>query len=67
MKRLAKREKQLLRLQNQVKVRLCHKSPKHKFGYEVAKNNMREYYVQLDESNKNTKWKDETAADSHPS
>lgn len=57
-KYLAKIEKKLLRLQNQVKLRSCRTSPKHKFGYETPRNSDYDHAISLDQKNGNHKWAD---------
>ena len=54
-KRIDKRDKRLIRIQNQANTRSCRASPRHKFGLEVLNNNNQEYGVQLDESNNKMK------------
>ena len=56
--RLAKREKKLLRLQNQVKLRSYRTSPRYKFGYELPRNNDYNHAIELDKRNGNTLWRD---------
>ena len=55
-KSLAKREKKLLRIQNQAKLRSYRTSPKHKFGYEIPRKNDYEHAVSTDKNNGNHKW-----------
>ena len=57
-KRLAKREKKLLRLTNQAKLRSCRTLPKCKFGYELPLHNRHDNAVKLDNKHSNTKWQD---------
>ena len=52
--RLAKREKKLLRLQNQAKLRSYRTSPRYKFGYELPRNNDYDHAIELDKRNGNT-------------
>ena len=56
--RLAKREKKLLRLQNQAKLRSYRTSPRYKFGYELPRNNDYDHAIELDKRNGNTLWRD---------
>ena len=56
--RLAKREKKLLRLQNQAKLRSFHNLPRYKYGYELPRNNDYEYILELDKRNRNSKQRD---------
>jgi hypothetical protein len=58
-KRIARREKKMLRMINQAKLRSYRHSPKYMFGYEVARNY--EHGLELDKRNKNTKWQDCTS------
>ena len=55
-KPLAKREKKLLRLQNQAKLRSYRTAPKYKFGYQHPRNNDYEHALSLDKHNGNNKW-----------
>ena len=54
--RLAKRQKKLLRMVNQAKLRSYRRAPKYKFGYEVPQTHERA--MELDRLAGNTKWKD---------
>ena len=54
-KSLAKREKKLLRLQNQAKLRSYRTTPKHKFGYQIPRNNNYERALSIDKHNGNKK------------
>jgi hypothetical protein len=58
-KTLARREKKMLRMVNQAKLRSYRVSPKYMYGYEIPRNF--NHAVQLDERNGNTKWQDSTA------
>ena len=62
-KRLAKREKKLLRITNQAKLRSYRTAPRYKFGYELPHNNCHETAVLLDKKNNNTKWQDTIIAE----
>ena len=55
-KRIAKREKKMLRMVNQAKLRSYRHTPKYMFGYEVPKDY--KHAITLDSKNRNTKWKD---------
>ena len=55
-KPIAKREKKLLRMVNQAKLRSYNTAPKYKYGFEVPRNYV--HALRLDELNKNTKWQD---------
>ena len=58
-KRLARRDKKLLRMANQAKIRSYRTAPRYKYGYEVPRDYT--HAVQLDEAHGNTKWQDATA------
>ena len=53
-KPIAKREKKLLRMVNQAKLRSYNTAPKYKYGFEVPRNYV--HALRLDELNKNTRW-----------
>ncbi len=53
---LAKRQKKMLRLVNQAKLRSYRESKRYKFGYEIPKDYLDA--VRLDEQNNNTRWQD---------
>ena len=55
-KKLAKREKKLLRMANQAKLRSYNTAPRFKYGYEIPRNY--DHAVFLDNRNNNTKWQD---------
>ncbi len=55
-KKIANREKKLLRMANQAKLRSFNTSPKFKYGFELPRNY--EHAVFLDNRNGNTKWQD---------
>ena len=55
-KGIAKRQKKLLRLANQAKLRSYRTAPKFKYGYEIPKGY--DHAIRLDQRNKNTKWQD---------
>ena len=55
-KGIAKREKKLLRMVNQAKLRSYSTAPKYKYGYEVPRDY--QHALRLDELHKNTKWQD---------
>ena len=55
-KGIAKREKKLLRMVNQAKLRSYSTAPKYKYGFEVPRDY--KHALRLDELNKNTKWQD---------
>ena len=55
---LAKREKKILRLKNQDKLRSYRNSPKHKFGHEIPRNNYYDNAVSMDNKNINDRWVD---------
>ncbi len=55
-KRIAAREKKMLRMVNQAKLRSYRHSPKYMFGYEVPRDY--DHALQLDQRNGNSKWKD---------
>ena len=55
-KSLAKREKKLLRLQNQAKLRSYRTTPKCKFGYQIPRSNDCEHASSIDKHNGNNKW-----------
>jgi len=57
-KGIAKREKKLLRMANQAKLRSYRTAPKYKFGYEVPRDFA--HAVQIDAKCGNTKWQDAT-------
>ena len=56
--RLAKREKKLLRLRNQAKLRFYRTSPICKFGYELPRYNDYDHVTKLDKRNGNNFWSD---------
>ena len=53
---LANREKKLLRLQNQFKLRSYRTSPKFEFGHEIPRNNDYDRDLSIDNKNGNNKW-----------
>ena len=55
-KALTKRDKKLLMLQNQAKLRSHRTSPKHKFGYQTPRNKEYENTLSIDKHNDNKKW-----------
>ena len=55
-KYLAKIDKKLLRLQNQAKLRSYRNSPKHKFGYQIPRNNDYEHDLSIYKHNSNKQW-----------
>ena len=55
-KSIARREKKLLRMVNQAKLRSFNTAPKYKYGFEVPRNY--QHALRLDELNKNSKWHD---------
>jgi len=55
---LAKRDKKLLRMVNQAKLRSYQMAPRYKYGYKVARDYL--HAVALDLRNGNTKWQDST-------
>ena len=55
-KALAKRDKKLLRLQNQAKLRSRRTSTKHTFGYQMPRNNDYEHALYIDKHNENNRW-----------
>ena len=55
-KKIANREKKLLRMANQAKLRSFNTAPKFKYGYELPRNY--DHAVFLDNRNGNTKWQD---------
>jgi hypothetical protein len=55
-KRLARREKKMLRMVNQAKLRSYRSAPKYVYGYEVPKDY--DHAIELDKRNGNTKWQD---------
>lgn len=57
-KRIANREKKLIRMANQAKLRSFRTAPRFKYGYELPKNY--EHALFLDRRNGNTKWQDAT-------
>ena len=62
-KRLAKREKKLLKLANQAKLRSCRTSPRHKFGCELPLHDKHDNAVKLDRKNVISKWQDAIKAE----
>ena len=60
-KSIAKREKKLLRMVNQAKLRSYNTAPRYKYGFEVARNY--QHALKLDELNKNTRWQDAVDAE----
>ena len=54
--KIAKRQKKLLRLTNQAKLRSFRHAPKYMYGFEVPRDY--KHGVRLDERNGNTKWQD---------
>ena len=52
----SKREKKLLRVQNQAKLRSYRTTPKHKFGYQIPLINDHEHALSIDKHNVNNKW-----------
>ena len=54
-KDLAKRDKKLLRLQNQDNLRSYRTFPKQKFGYQTPRNNDYEYALSIAKNNGNSK------------
>ena len=57
-KKIAQREKKLLRMVNQAKLRSYRTAPRYKYGYEVPRDFA--HAKQLDERNGNTRWMDAT-------
>ena len=57
-KGIAKRQKKLLRMANQAKLRSFRLAPRYKYGFEVPQNYA--HAIQLDEQAGNTKWQDAT-------
>ena len=55
-KHLSKREKKLLRLQNQAKLRSYRTTPKYKFGYQIPRSNDYEHALSIDKHDGNNKW-----------
>ena len=55
-KTLAKREKKMLRMVSQAKLRLYNHAPKYKFGFLIPRDY--EQAVKLDAKNRNSRWKD---------
>jgi hypothetical protein len=60
-KRIANREKKLLRMVNQAKLRSFRTTPKYKFGFEIPRNY--QHAMELDKRNGNTKWIDATTTE----
>ena len=60
-KSIAKRQKKFTRMVNQAKLRSYHTAPCYKYGFEVPRDYA--HAMQLDEKNKNTRWKDAVALD----
>ena len=58
LRRIAKRDKQLTRLINQVKLRSFRTAPKFKYGFQIPRNY--EEAVLFDQRNGNTRWQDAT-------
>ena len=56
---IAKRDKKILRLQNQAKLRSYRTYPKHKFGYQIPQNNYYENSLSIDKHNGNKKWNED--------
>ena len=61
LKTLAKREKKILRMVNQAKLRSYNHAPKYKFGFLISRDC--EQAVKLDAKNRNSIWKDCTQLD----
>jgi len=57
-KRIANRQKKLLRMVNQAKLKSFRTAPRYKYGYEVPRNY--DHAVELDRRAGNTKWQDAT-------
>ena len=57
-KKLAKREKVLLRVAKQAKLRSFNTAPRYKYGFEIPRSYA--HALQIDARNKNTKWQDAT-------
>ena len=55
-KSLAKREKKLLRLQNQAKIRSYRTTPKYKFGYQIPRINDYDHALSIEKHDGNDKW-----------
>ena len=55
-KRLARRNKKLVRMVNQSKLRSFNSTPKYMFGYEIPRNY--KHAMEIDKRNGNTKWKE---------
>ena len=55
-KGIAKRQKKMLRMANQAKLRSFRTAPRYKYGFEIPRDY--QHAVRLDERNKNTKWQD---------
>lgn len=53
---LAKQEQKLLRALNQDKLHSYRMTPRHKFGYEIPRNNDYDHALSIDKKNRNTKW-----------
>ena len=48
----------MLRMQNQAKLRSCRATPRHKFGFELPRNNDYDHAIELDAKNGNHLWRD---------
>jgi hypothetical protein len=55
-KAIAKREKKLIRMVYQAKIKLYNSTPRCKYGYEIPRNF--DHAMMLDAKNQNTQWKD---------
>ena len=58
-KAIAKRQKKFTRMVNQAKLRSYHMAPRFKYGFEVPRDYV--HAMQLDERNKDTRWRDAIA------
>ena len=61
LKRIANRQKKLLRMVNQAKLRSFRTTPKYKFGFEIPRNY--QHAMELDKRNGNSKWMDATSTE----
>jgi hypothetical protein len=55
-KAISKREKKLIRMANQAKIKSYNSTPRYKYGYEIPRNF--DHAMMLDSKNQNTQWKD---------
>ena len=64
-KHLSKREKKILCIQTQAKLRSYRIKPKYKFGYQITRSNDYEHALSIDKHNVNNKWAESIKLETH--